>query len=356
MTLHRSPSFLPPTSLLAALLCVCATVGGVPDALAKDPWMKDVSAKELPAPRESLPDTTGTGEEDDSHEFDAAAAAELKTPDGSKWTPDLRDDAGPQQATDGAQGAAHSMRAATHDAKYVVKPGETLRTIAYRYCTSPAALAVVNNLPFDAQHEATIKPGQTISIPIQFRAPVGFKEGEQLTTGPGVWSQKTDGSNWGRPQMVHMLRTVFRDMQKHWPQRHPALVGSLSRPGGGRLGHHKSHRSGQDVDIGYLTQSANRDRWGNPSVQEIDWQRMWFVVDTLERSGQIAAIYMAPQLQRQLYKYASEHGESEARLEHIFQYGPKGSKGDTLIRFAAGHRDHFHVRFVTATDFGGKES
>ncbi len=167
---------------------------------------------------------------------------------------------------------------------------------------------------------------------------------------------KTDDSNWGRPEMVQLLRTAFREMNKRWPQKHPVLIGSLSRPGGGRLGHHKSHRSGQDVDIGYLCNSANRDRWGKPAVNEVDWQRMWFVVDTLERSGQLAAIFMAPQLQRKLYEYAAAHGESESRLEHLFQFGPKGSHGDTLIRNAAGHRDHFHVRFITARDMGGRDS
>ena len=221
---------------------------------------------------------------------------------------------------------------------------------------SPAAVAVRNALPFDGQHDPALKTGQVLTLPISAGAPIGFKEGEQLITGPGISAMKTDDSNWGRPEMVQLLRTAFREMNKRWPQKHPVLIGSLSKPGGGRLGHHKSHRSGQDVDIGYLCNSANRDRWGKPSVDEIDWQRMWFVVDSLERSGQLAAIFMAPQLQRKLYQYAAQHGEVEARLEHLFQYGPKGSHGDTLIRQAAGHRDHFHVRFITARDVGGKDS
>lgn len=347
--------------LLAALVCVAGNLVVVPDAWARDPWMRDFArqpgATKAQLKAEQLASDVGDGEDDEGTQLAPEAAAELKNGNGGSWVPDLRDDVGPDAAAAGGLGGiSQSLRAATRDARYTVKAGETLRTIAYRYCTSPVAVALVNNLPFDAQHEVTLRPGQTISIPIQFRAPVGFKEGEQLTSGPGLLSQKTDGSNWGRPQMVHMIRNVFRDMQKHWPRRHPALVGSLSREHGGRLGHHKSHRSGQDVDIGYLTQAATRAQWGVPGTDEIDWQRMWFVVDSLERTGQIAAIYMAPVLQRKLYQYAAEHGESEARLQHLFQYGPKGSRGDTLIRFAAGHRDHFHVRFVTSTDFGGKES
>lgn len=310
------------------------------------------------APREAANDFAGTGEEDDGALFDAAAAADLKLPNGQRWTPD---DVGPSPAAAGGNAGpqempSRAMRAAIREATYAVKPGDTLRAIAYRYLMSPAAVAVVNKLPFDGQRDPPLKVGQQLTLPILSGAPIGFKEGEQLTTGPGISATKTDDSNWGRPEMVQLLRTAFREMNKRWPQKHPVLIGSLSRPGGGRLGHHKSHRSGQDVDIGYLTNTANRDRWGKPTVDEIDWQRMWFVVDTLERSGQLAAIFMAPQLQRKLYQYAASHGESEARLEHVFQYGPKGSKGDTLIRNAAGHRDHFHVRFVTARDMTGRDS
>ena len=309
------------------------------------------------ATRDATAESVGTGEEDDGALFDAAATAELKLPNGQRWTPD---DVGPP-ATGGAFGGPQempnrAMRSAVREAADPVKAGDTLRAVAYRYLMSPAAVAVLNNLAFDGQHDPQLKVGQVLTLPILSGAPIGFKEGEQLTSGPGIAATKTDDSNWGRPEMVQLLRTAFREMAKRWPQKHPVLVGSLSRPGGGRLGHHKSHRSGQDVDIGYLTNSANRDRWGKPTVDEIDWQRMWFVVDTLERSGQLAAIFMAPQLQRKLYQYAAAHGEPEARLEHLFQFGPKGSHGDTLIRNAAGHRDHFHVRFITARDMGGRDA
>ncbi len=308
------------------------------------------------ASREAADDANAAGEEDDGALF--GAAADLKQLNGLRWAPD---DVGPSPDANNHGSTPqempnHSLRNAIREATYAVRDGDTLRAIAYRYLMSPAAVAVVNNLPFDGQRDPPLKPGQVLTLPILSGAPIGFKEGEQLTSGPGISAMKTDDSNWGRPEMVQLLRTTFREMNKRWPQKHPVLVGSLSRPGGGRLGHHKSHRSGQDADIGYLTNSANRDRWGKPTVDEIDWQRMWFVVDTLERSGQLAAIFMAPQLQKKLYQYAAAHGEAESRLEHLFQYGPKGSHGDTLIRFAAGHRDHFHVRFITARDMGGKDS
>ena len=290
---------------------------------------------------------------DDGPQMDARAAAELKLPSGAPWTPDTESDddaANAQDSLPHAKAAAHGHRGTTF-ASYVAKAGETLRAIAYRYCTSPVIVAMANRLGFDPTADVALRGGTTLAVPVANRAPVGFREAEQLVSAPGVISSKTDNSNWGRPPMVALLRHAFHEVYKRWPNRHPALVGSLSRPGGGRLGRHKSHRSGQDVDIGYFTMDANRDKWGKPGLDEIDYQRVWFLIDSLERTGQLAAIYMATDVQRKLYAYALGRGERKERLAILFQYpGAKGEKS-TLIRYAPGHRDHFHVRFACPEDF-----
>ena len=241
-------------------------------------------------------------------------------------------------------------------ATYTTKAGETLRTVAYRYCTSPITVAMANDIAFDPARDAVLPTGFKVKVPIAFKAPSGLKEAEQLQSGPGVHSERED-SNWGRPHVVHLLRDAFRDLHRHWPGRHPAVVGSLSRPNGGKLGRHKSHRSGQDVDIGYLTRAPNNDEWGKPRLDAIDYERMWSLIDRLERTGQVAAIYMAPAIQRRLAAWALAHGEPGERVRMIFQYAPQG-RGDSLVRFAAGHRDHFHVRFQCAEDFkvAGRDS
>ncbi len=289
-----------------------------------------------------------TADVDDAPDFDAKAASELTNPDGSRFLPDLEE--GPRINGQASADATPNFRKSTRLAMYVAKNGDTIRAVAYRYCTSPVLLAMSNNLPFDAKSDLPLKPGTQLTVPIAFRAPSGLHEAVQLLSAPGIESGKPE-SNWGRPHFVQQLRNLLIDMSKHWPNRHPALVGSLSRSNGGRLGHHKSHRSGQDVDIGYFTYEANRKGWGNPGLKEIDYQRMWYFIDTVERSGLGAAMYMAPQVQRSLYQYAAQQNVAESRLRTIFQYGPKGGHGDTLIRFAPGHRDHFHVRMLCPEDF-----
>ncbi|MSP90429.1 MAG: hypothetical protein EXR79_01265 [Myxococcales bacterium] len=264
-----------------------------------------------------------------------------------------------------ATGRRHGRSAGVLDARgrvygsvatYAAKQGETLRTVAYRYCTSPVTVAMANNIAFDSGRDTVLVAGAKVKVPIAFKAPSGLPEAEQLLTGPGVRSERVE-SNWGRPHVVHLLRTAFRDLNRRWPGRHPAVLGSLSRPNGGKLGRHKSHRSGQDVDIGYLTRAANNDEWGRPRIDAIDYERMWALIDGLERTGQVAAIYMAPAIQRRLAVWALAHGESGDRVRMIFQYAPQGH-GDSLVRFAAGHRDHFHVRFQCAEDFkvAGRDS
>lgn len=329
------PSLVTARLALAAALTLPTVALFVPAAALADPSDEDEEAV--------------GGDVLDAQPVDPAAAKDLKLPAGTRWLPDIADEE--DVPNEKSTFTPRAQRRTTYLAAYTAKTGDTVRKVAYRYCTSPAFVAAANRLPLEHGRDTPLRPGQQIQVPVAFGAPSGFGEGEQLTQGPGIAPTRKDNTNWGRPHVVQSLRQVFRELHKRWPNRHPALVGSLSRPGGGKLGRHKSHRSGQDVDIGYFTYAANRAQWGRPAVSEIDYQRTWFMIDWLEKTGNVAAIYMAPAIQRKLYAWAKDHGEDESRLQHMFQYGPKGSRGDTLIRNTPGHRDHFHLRMLFVEDF-----
>ena len=261
---------------------------------------------------------------------------------------DFIDEAAGETGKTGATGARHGSHA-IRTGMYVSQAGDTLRSVAYRYCTSPVMVAMANGIAFDPAKDEVLRVGTKVKVPIAFRAPTGFQDGVQLMSGPGVESNKLE-RNYGRPHFVARVRAALLELHKRWPTRHPAMIGALSRPGGGRLGHHKSHRSGQDVDIGYFTTEAKRKEWGTPPLNQIDYQRLWFFIDTVERTGVAAAIYMAPGIQRGLYRYAVSQGVPESRLRTLLQFGPKNVKG-SLIRNEAGHRDHFHLRLLCPEDF-----
>lgn len=252
------------------------------------------------------------------------------------------------------EGAQRSFAAPTRNTirlgKTVAKLGDTVRAVAYRYFTSPSLVALVNHIPFARGADPMLPAGTTVQVPIAHGSVSGFGEGEQLLPGPGIQMGENLDRKWGRPQTVQLLRQAFADVARRWPQRHPAIVGSLSRQGGGKLGRHKSHRSGQDVDIGYYTKEANRKDWGTPKLDDIDYERTWHLVDFLEQTGHVAAIFMAPSIQRRLYAYAVTKGVPEPRLRSLFQYGPKGSNGGALIRNSPGHRDHLHLRLWIPED------
>ena len=222
--------------------------------------------------------------------------------------------------------------------QYKTRDNETIRSVAYRAATSPEVIAHANGLEWDPEG-TPLPPGLALKVPLRFRSASGFSTAVRLTTGPGVLARR-DRTGWGRPYMVRLLRDAFHATHRRWPNRHPAVVHDLSRLGGGSLRPHKSHRAGRDIDIGYFTREPERAHWGSPNLNDIDYARLWFFIDRLERSGQLAAIYMSPRIQRRLYRYALERaGANPERLEPMFQYpAAKGSRR-TLIRHAPGHRE-----------------
>jgi hypothetical protein len=229
-----------------------------------------------------------------------------------------------------------------------VGEGDLLREVAYRYSTSPRSVAELNNIRWESEGTELVA-GETLQVPVRYRSASGFAEAKRLETGPGVRMDRPH-SAWGRPYVVDLLRNAFRATASRWPGRHPFIVHDISRFGGGRLGGHKSHRAGRDIDIGYPTRQAEREGWGVPALASIDYERLWFFIDRLERSGYTAAIYMAPAIQRRLHAHAQSLSVPEWRLKVLFQYPAAHGQKTTLIRHAKGHRDHFHVRFSSPED------
>ena len=228
---------------------------------------------------------------------------------------------------------------------HVVREGETVRSIAYRYATSPRAVAMINEMPWRGGN-IPLQAGSTLKVPVRSAAADRFAENMRLESSPGVHSERR--TNWGRPRVVRLLREAFAAVHRRWPERHPAVCGSLSRFGGGKLRPHRSHRDGSDIDIGYFTRQHDRNGWGVPSLGAIDYERLWAFVDLIERSGEVAQIYMSPRIQRRLYRYARSQGVSTRRLKTMFQYGDGRRPKVTMIRHSRGHRDHLHIRFETA--------
>lgn len=171
--------------------------------------------------------------------------------------------------------------------------------------------------------------------------------GVQLREGPG-WIIKTPAFAWGTPRTVHRLRTALRAYTRVAHGGPDVHIGDLSRAGGGPFPPHLSHRSGRDVDIGYVLLGADADvtRFVAAHRNNLDRARTLALVRAILETRSVAWIFMSYDVQGLLYEHALTHGIPRSKLEVWFQYphGNRATRG--IIRDWQGHDDHFHVRFA----------
>jgi murein endopeptidase len=131
----------------------------------------------------------------------------------------------------------------------------------------------------------------------------------------------------------------------------PALIGALSKEGGGPISPHKSHQSGRDADIAFFAKDNEPvNTFGELDPANIDFQKSLTLLVNLISTGRVHFIFINYALQKFFYEAAREMGYSDAQLEYLFQY-PRGNGAKTgIIRHANGHFRHAHVRFACPVD------
>lgn len=165
-----------------------------------------------------------------------------------------------------------------------------------------------------------------------------------MLDGPGRSLRAIPWKRWATAHTVWTLDRVLRRWHRVEPS-YPLLVGNLSDRDGGRLRPHQSHRSGRDVDLGFVQKKGlyKAYGWRVMSARNLDVRRTWNFLKLLLSSGQVERIFMDRSLQRLIYRYARRHpGKYRARLKRWFSVA--GGRGKAVIQHARGHRDHMHVR------------
>lgn len=148
-------------------------------------------------------------------------------------------------------------------------------------------------------------------------------------------------------ETIALLTYAVREVLREYPSSPPVVFGALSRPEGGRLKPHKSHRSGRDVDIGYF---ATGDRplrtFADLRADEIDYDKTFYLMAALIATGRVDFMFVNYALQPRFVEAARRLGYDDEQIAYLFQY-PRGRGSRTgLIRHARGHTRHFHVRFA----------
>lgn len=152
---------------------------------------------------------------------------------------------------------------------------------------------------------------------------------------------------YGNTVMVSSLLQAFEAYDAAYPDGPEIRLGDLSDRNGGRLSPHVSHRSGRDVDIGYIIHPDKRGEryWQNAKEDSFDVEKNWYLVKALIETGNVQQIFMSARLQAMLMPLA-EKELSEDQLARYFRKANPDPSSPSVIKHWRGHLDHMHVRFT----------
>lgn len=186
------------------------------------------------------------------------------------------------------------------------------------------------------------KPTRSIGAPNRGRLQSGMPlpEGE-------AWRLRTVRRRaYGSTVTVSTLLAAFTAYGERFPDAPKWRVGELAGRKGGKARPHRSHRSGRDVDIGYVALGDDDGdiRWQRMHAGNFDAEKNWFLIHEMIKSGAVEAIFISKKLQPLLYEEAKKALAPE-ELAAIFQHPRHEDSAKAIIRHWKGHRDHMHVRF-----------
>jgi len=157
--------------------------------------------------------------------------------------------------------------------------------------------------------------------------------------------------SWGTTAMVDLLLHATGTVAARFPDADPVLIGDLSRARGGALPPHRWHHDGRSADVGLFRIGGRQPRVGFERVwpSQLDVERTWTLIEAMLSTGHVEHILLDQGLVRRLKAYVrAEELMTPEEIEATFP--PKGTpnmwrmKG--IIRHAAHHGDHMHVRVL----------
>ncbi len=246
---------------------------------------------------------------------------------------------------------------ARHKIQYIVQPGDSLARVAQQYGLSVRDVVVF-------QEGRLANPNRIVvgqSLDLWLEGPVlppfdrlGNEEAENGSLAHGIqlppgahYHIKRPRLAYGTPKTVHMIRRALGRYGSRRPGGPKVYVGDISKQGGGFLNPHVSHRSGRDVDVGYIRVGphAHNPRFTGVDRASLDVPRSWELVKSFLDTHEVRYIFMDIHVQRHLYEYARSQGMTERELDELFQYPRGRGRQHGIIRHWRSHRNHFHVRF-----------
>ncbi len=151
---------------------------------------------------------------------------------------------------------------------------------------------------------------------------------------------------YGGTVMVESLLLAFEAYAAQFPDGPEVRLGDLSDRNGGRLHPHASHRTGRDVDIGYILHPDHRGEryWQNADEDSFDAEKNWFLIKALIETGNVQQVFMSSRLQKLIVPLARRELSAEQMAQYFRRTNPDPTS-PSLIKHWKGHLDHMHVRF-----------
>lgn len=222
----------------------------------------------------------------------------------------------------------------------------------------PVALVVAEITDAAVVEPPTVE-GRTQSIGLPFRG--RLQHGRKLEASEHIHFKvgTPDVERYATDELVVLLEEAARHVASAMPG--PALtVGDLSRPNGGRMGPHSSHRNGRDADVVFYAldtngEPAQPDRLvayrpngtgraaGDAEPFVFDDARNWELVRYLLDNdiAEVQYIFISRYLRIRLLAEARRRGEPDELID----------RASRVMKHRGGrHHDHFHLRILCAED------
>jgi murein endopeptidase len=153
-------------------------------------------------------------------------------------------------------------------------------------------------------------------------------------------------SHFGTDETIALIEYTAARVAHAFPGSAPMLVGAISKEDGGAIPHHRSHRTGRDVDIAFFEKgNTPRPLFNNDLTAEgVDMVKSWYALEALILTGRVEYIFADRSLHAGLSAQAEASGWGPDELDAFFLLEDESGYRGT-IRHAGGHLDHFHVRF-----------
>ncbi|HGG58123.1 MAG TPA: hypothetical protein ENK31_10040 [Nannocystis exedens] len=152
---------------------------------------------------------------------------------------------------------------------------------------------------------------------------------------------------FGTHKTISTLLHAFEAYGERFPDAPKVRVGEIAKRRGGRVKPHASHRTGRDVDLGYIgiAKDDGEVRWKRMSKDTLDTEKSWFLIYELIKSGNVDTIFISSRLQKLLYREAKAQGLPTEELQRIFPRPHHENSTKAIIKHWRGHVNHMHVRF-----------